>query len=103
MSNENYAEGGEKRFILRFASLCLTAGAGILVLFMLMPAVCAGEIRVNAGDKSIAVPVENAQWSVMAKAPTAAFTGTPRSGPEPLRVTFTDRTQGTITSPAMGI
>jgi len=95
MSIRYYADGGEKRFILRFISLFLTAGAGVLVLFMLMPAVSA---VVNAGYNGLAASEENANWSAMAKAPTAAFSGAPRSGPEPLSVTFTDKTKGSITS-----
>ena len=97
MSCRYYSDGRKKRFILRLTSLSGHACAVVLVLLMLMPTVSAGEIIANA-SYSMAVSEENANLDAMAKAPTAAFSGTTKSGPEPLMVTFTDKTRGSITS-----
>ena len=78
MSCRYYSDGRKKRFILRVTSLSVTACAVVLVLLMLMPTVSAGEIIANPSYNGMAVPEENANLDAMAKAPTAAFSGTPR-------------------------
>ena len=77
MSCRYYSDGRKKRYILRLTSLSVTACAVVLVLLMLVPTVSAGEIMVNASNNGMAVSEENANWDAMAKAPTAAFSGTP--------------------------
>ena len=84
--------------MVKSTPLLVTAGAVSLVLLLMITAASAGETGVQANEYPQAALDEYANASLMKKPPVAAFSGTPRFGPEPLNVQFTDESTGTITS-----
>ncbi len=69
-----------------------------LFLLVMMPAVTAVNVGANTDFNSTGAPDEDVNLSIMAKAPTAAFSAKPTSGLRPLTVTFTDSSKGNIIS-----
>src|SRR5512139_2738958 len=88
---------GSGRIMVKSTSLLVTVGVALLLLLLVIPAAIAEETGVQANDYPPAALSETASGSIMKKT-VAAFSGTPRNGPAPLNVQFSDASTGTITS-----